>query len=132
MSSFLIHKISIDITHIEKKKTVLAQINCLLSSVLVMSSCLFACQLIFEWITDNVTLALLGAGYFCNIFIFSQFYLFILLYNIVLVLPYTDMNLPWVYLCSPSWTPLPPPSPSHPSGSSQCKETKLRRLQSLL
>ena len=28
------------------------------------------------------------------------------------------MNPPWVYMCSPSWTPLPPPSPSHPSGSS--------------
>jgi len=23
-------------------------------------------------------------------------------------------------MCPPSWTPLPPPSPSHPSGSSQC------------
>ena len=33
-----------------------------------------------------------------------------------MVLPYIDMNLPWVYMCSPSWTPLPPPSPSHPSG----------------
>ena len=33
---------------------------------------------------------------------------------------YIDMNQPWVYMCSPSWTPLPPPSPSHPSGSSQC------------
>ena len=30
------------------------------------------------------------------------------------------MNQPWVYMCSPSWTPLPPPSPSHPSESSQC------------
>jgi len=50
----------------------------------------------------------------------SFIYLFILLYNIVLVLPYTDMNPPWVYMCSPSLTPLPPPSPSHPSGSSQC------------
>ena len=29
------------------------------------------------------------------------------------------MNQPWVYMCSPSWTLLPPPSPSHPSGSSQ-------------
>ena len=47
-------------------------------------------------------------------------YLFILLYNIVLVLPYIDLNLPQVYMCSPSWTPLPPPSPSHLSGSSQC------------
>ena len=45
---------------------------------------------------------------------------FFLIYNVVLVLPYIDMNPPWVYLCSPSWTPLPPPSPSHPSGSSQC------------
>ena len=37
-----------------------------------------------------------------------------------LFLPNTDMNQPWVYMCSSSWTPLPPPSPSHPSGSSQC------------
>ena len=30
------------------------------------------------------------------------------------------MNQPWIYMCSPSRYPLPPPSPSHPSGSSQC------------
>ena len=30
------------------------------------------------------------------------------------------LNQPWVYMYSPSWTCLPPPSPSHPSGSSQC------------
>ena len=30
------------------------------------------------------------------------------------------MNPPQVYTCSPSWTPLPHPSPYHPSGSSQC------------
>ena len=30
------------------------------------------------------------------------------------------MNPPRVYACSPSWIPLPPPSPYHPSGSSQC------------
>ena len=29
------------------------------------------------------------------------------------------MNPPWVSMCSPSWNPLPPPSPFHPSGSSQ-------------
>ena len=28
------------------------------------------------------------------------------------------MNQPWVYMCSPSWTLLPPPTPSHPTGSS--------------
>ena len=36
------------------------------------------------------------------------------------VLPYTDMNHPWVYMCPPSRTPLPPRSPPHPSGLSQC------------
>ena len=35
-------------------------------------------------------------------------------------LPYIDMNQPWVYMSPPSWTPVPPPSPFHPSGSSQC------------
>ena len=34
------------------------------------------------------------------------------------------MNPPRVYTCSPSWTPLPPPSPYHPSGSSQCTSSK--------
>ena len=35
-------------------------------------------------------------------------------------LPYIHMNQPRVYMCSSSWPSLPPPSPSHPSGSSQC------------
>ena len=34
------------------------------------------------------------------------------------------MNPPQVYICSPSWTLLPPPSPFHPSGSSQCTSPK--------
>ena len=34
------------------------------------------------------------------------------------------MNLPQVYMCSPSGTLLPPPSPFHPSGSSQCTSPK--------
>ena len=38
----------------------------------------------------------------------------------VLLLPYIHMNLPQVYMCSPSCTPLLPPSRYHPSGSSQC------------
>jgi len=51
--------------------------------------------------------------------------LLFLLYNIVLVLPYINMHPPRVYTCSPSWTRLPPPSPYHPSGSSQCISPKL-------
>ena len=42
----------------------------------------------------------------------------------MLVLPYINMNPPQVYTCSPSRTPLPPPSPYHPSGSSQCTSPK--------
>ena len=30
------------------------------------------------------------------------------------------MNQPWIYMCSPSRSPLPPPAPSDPSLSSQC------------
>ena len=41
-----------------------------------------------------------------------------------MVLPYINMNPPQVYTCSPSRTPLPPPSPYHPSGSSQCTSPK--------
>ena len=45
-------------------------------------------------------------------------------YNIVLVLPYINMNPPQVYTCFPFWAPLPPLSPYHPSGSSQCTSPK--------
>ena len=34
------------------------------------------------------------------------------------------MKPPQVYMCSPSWTLLPPPSPYHPSGLSQCTSPK--------
>ena len=64
--------------------------------------------------------------FFIFIFVFYSFFLnFIFkLYNIVLVLPNIEMNPPQVYMCSPSWTLLPPPSPYHPSGSSQCTSPK--------
>ena len=39
-----------------------------------------------------------------------------------MVLPYINMHPPRVYMCSPSWTPLPP---YHTSGSSQCPSPKL-------
>ena len=49
-------------------------------------------------------------------FFFKFIIIIILLYNIVLVLPYINMHPPWVYMYSSSWTPLPHPSPYHPSG----------------
>ena len=63
-------------------------------------------------------------GGLCGFF-FPHWFIFIfLLYNIVLVLPYINVSLPRVYTCSASWTPLPPPSPYHPSESSQYTSPK--------
>ena len=56
----------------------------------------------------------------CNFFLIYFNWRLITLQHCSGFWPYIDMNPPWVYMCSPSWTPLPPPSPSHPSGSSQC------------
>ena len=59
------------------------------------------------------------------LFWFFFFFNFIFkLYIIVLVLLNIKMNPPQVCMCSPSWTLLPPPSPYHPSGSSQCTSPK--------
>ena len=55
---------------------------------------------------------------------FFKFYFIFKLYNIVSVLPYMEMNLPQAYTCSPSWTLVSPPSPYHPSGSSQITSPK--------
>ena len=53
-----------------------------------------------------------------------QFLFLFLLYKIVLVVPHINMNPPQAYTCSPSWTPLPPPSSYRPSRSSQCTSPK--------
>ena len=59
-------------------------------------------------------------SFFFIIFLFFKFYFIFKLYIIVLVLTNIKMNPSQVDTCSPSWTLLPPPSPSHPSGLSQC------------
>ena len=59
--------------------------------------------------------------YFQLLFLFL---FFVLLYNTVLVLLYNDMNPARVYMSSQSRTPLPPLSPYHLSGSSQCASPK--------
>ena len=67
-------------------------------------------------------LMLLNCGVGEDSFCFFNF--IFILYNIVSVLPNVEMNPPQVYLCSPSWTLLLPPSPYPPSGSSQCTSPK--------
>ena len=58
----------------------------------------------------------LGKDLSVYIIIFFKFYFIFKLYIIVLVLPNIKMNPPQVYMCSPSWTPLPPPSHTIPLG----------------
>ena len=53
---------------------------------------------------------------FILFYFFISFFIYFLLYNIVLVLPYINVHPPRVYMCSPSWTPLPPPSHIIPLG----------------
>ena len=69
----------------------------------------------------NYIFAVCGILFF---FFFFTFYFIFKLYILVLVLPNIKMNPPQVYMCSPSWTLLPPPSPYHSSGSSQCTSPK--------
>ena len=70
------------------------------------------------------TMQLWPSSTYFYFFFFNFYFYFILLYNTVLVLPYTDMNQPWVYMSSQSWTPLPPPTPYHLFGSSPCTSPK--------
>ena len=63
-------------------------------------------------------------GVFTIVFLFIYFNWRLILYNIVLVLPYIKMNPPRVYTCFQSQTSLPPPCLFHLSGSSQCTSPK--------
>ena len=76
-----------------------------------------------NFFTCFVSVLLYSIIWFVFLFYLFLYFLFFLLYNIVLVLPYINMN-PWVYTCSQSWTPLPLPSSYHPSGSSQYTSPK--------
>ena len=68
----------------------------------------------------------------CFFFFLFNFFSFIFISWRLITLQYCSgfchrhMNQPWIYMYSPSWTPLPPPSLPAPSGSSQC--TRPERL----
>ena len=75
----------------------------------------------------DVHILLIGSSVklLCRVQLFlTPSFFFFKFYNIVLVLPNIEINLPQVYMCSPSWTLLPLPCPYPPSGSSQCTSPK--------
>ena len=77
------------------------------------------------WMVSELNTSIICCWHFFYYYVFFNFYFYlILLYNTVLVLPYIDMNLPQVYVSSQSWTPLPPPTTYHLSGSSPCTSPK--------
>ena len=70
---------------------------------------------------DNVK-----GNFFSCIYLFIYFYQLEANYFTILqwFLSYIDMNQPWIYMYSPSQTPLPPPNLPDPSGSSQCTRSE--------
>ena len=87
--------------------------------VVLRLSCSVAWGILVLWPGIELVFPKFQGGFF---FFFSNF--IFKLYIIVLVLPNIKMNPPQVYMCSPSWTLLPPPSPYHPSQPSQCTSPK--------
>ena len=71
---------------------------------------------------DSQTVKPLAFLFFSFFFFFDLFIYFTLQYCIGFAIHQHDP--PQMYMCSPSWNPLPPPSPYHPSGSSQCTSPK--------
>ena len=64
--------------------------------------------------------------YFFYFTFYFYFFVIIIFFNLWWILSYIEMKQPWVYTCSPSQSPLPPPSPPAPSRFSQC--TRSERL----
>ena len=82
-------------------------------------------QGLFQWVSSSCQVAkvLQVQHHFFFLFFKYKFIYFnwrLITLQYCIDFAYIDMNLPWVYMCSPSWTPLPLPSPYHPSESSQC------------
>ena len=102
---------------------------CVFACMSLYSELAFTSDMWFLWVTGCFMFVL--RLYKCLCVVIWIIIITILLYNIVLVLPYINMHPPQVYMCFPSWTPLPPPSPYHPSGSSQCTSPKHHLMYSL-
>ena len=79
-----------------------------------------------NWATNTYTLYISITKLFIYLkykFIYFNWRLITLQYCIGFA--YINKNPPQVYTCSPSWTPLPPPSPYHPSSQTHLKASTL-------
>ena len=74
-----------------------------------------------SWALKNWCFRFLFFYFFKNI---NLFWLEVNYFTILYWFCHTSTWIHQVYTCSPSWTPFPPPSMYHPSGSSQCTSPK--------
>ena len=111
-------KVMMNLDIIFKSRNIILPTNFRLVKAMVFPVVMYRCE---SWTIKEVEFWRVAFELWC----WRRPFFFFLLYSIVLALPYINMHPPWVYTCSPSWTPLPPPSPYHPSGSSQCTSPKL-------
>ena len=83
-----------------------------LKASILLCSAFFIIKLSHSYMTTGKSIVLTRRTFADKVMslLFLKFYFIFKLYNIVLVLPNIEMNLPQVYICSPSWTLLPPPS----------------------
>ena len=98
--------------------------TCPFCNDLKMRFCISQSHHTWVLMTSLRTFLKLQSSFIYFLFLKKFYFYFILLYNTVLVLPCIDMNPPRVYMSSQSWTPLPPPTPYHLSGSSPCTSPK--------
>ena len=82
----------------------------------------FTCEGIWPWPLVCWKILYYSFFLFVCVCVCGNYYLFIYFYQLEAnyftilqwVLSYIEMNQPWIYMCSPSQSPLPPPSPPHP------------------
>ena len=118
--SLLGRKLMTNLDSILKSRNITLPTNVRLVKAMVFPVVMYGCE---SWTVKKAELWRMDAFFFSPFYFFKFNFIF-KLYNIVLVLWYIEMNPPQAYTWSPSWTLLPPPSPYHPSGSSQCTNPK--------
>ena len=80
---------------------------------------LMTSQPMYEWNHTHCMYDTIGTLYDVTFTLFFSFF-----FNLWWILSYIEMKEPWVYMFSPSQSPLPPPSPPVPSRFSQCTRSE--------
>ena len=80
--------------------------------VIINNGCIFLCYIIYP---SSLFILCIVVYIFYFFLFFFFFFLFFFFFYLWWILSYIEMKQPRVYMCSPSQSPLPPPSPPIPS-----------------